>query len=275
MKKWIVGLLVLLMMIGCAAAEEEHTHQYYVDDRIPVKAGWQISTDGSVRYLVAFQGVCHECGDKELIHMQIPDEDVPEGGVQVCPHDVWFRDVLREDDVEWAQQVSEDITGFVSGVCMLCNEDYLFYEGDAAGLTCNGKTHIFQRNPEVLEEGWYPSTAVHGYGATHGYQTYYRAECICGTQVLKCYVHGKTEDGQMQHEHCNLQEIASYHRYEIPSDGGRNEGDTHVTVYKCTDCGNITESEYTCNLYNNFLCAEEMKEAWEFYGFTEYFDMQK
>ena len=176
-------------------------------------------------------------------------------------------DNLRSSDEEWAKQVAEDPTGFVSAACMLCNEDYLFYEGDTSGLSCDGKNHIFQRDAEVLEEGWYPSTAVLGYGWSHDYQVYYRAKCIGCEKILKCYTSGKNEDGsKIKHEQCDLQEVASYHRYENDSESIRNEGSRHVTVYKCTVCGNVSAYERTCNLYGNFLCSEEMKEAWEFYG---------
>ena len=265
--KNLFSLMLAVLMVCClAAAEEAHTHKFWVNDPFVVQEGRRIREDGSVFYFVAKQGVC-DCGEEELIIFHVPDEDVPEGGFQTCPHEVWVTDGLGADDVEWAQKVAEDVSNFVSATCMLCNEEYLFYEGDPSGLNCDGKNHIFKREEEVLEEGWYPSTAVKGYSWSHNYKVYYRAKCVGCEKMLKCYISGKNEDGSTKkHEECDLKEIASYHRYDANSDAMRNEGNTHVTVYQCTVCGNVSAYENTCNLYNNFLCSEEMKEAWEFYG---------
>ncbi len=267
MKKLIVILLALLLLICCAAAETDHDHKFYIDDLIPVKAGWYPKEGGGLKYLVAYQSVCPDCGEKKLIYMRVPDEEVPEGGVQVCPHEVWDMETLRQNDRDWALEVAEDVTGFSSAACTMCNEDWLFYQGDPAGLTCNGRTHIFVRQPEVIEEGWFADgeswTGTSGKltyqgSPVHEYRKYYRATCVGCDAQLKCFVSERNADGSLARgeDHVML-EIASYHRLNSA---------LHVHVMKCTVCGDIKGVETACNVYVNNLCAEEMKKAWEFYG---------
>lgn len=268
MKKLIFALLALMLLVGWAAAEEcRHT---YWSDELPLKEGWYIKEGGGLEYRVTYQTVCYHCGEKGQKVVVIPDDQVPQGGVQTCPHDVWVTDALRASDMDWAREISADTTGFISAVCTLCNDRYLFYEGGDEDVTCSGRYHIYKLESEILEEGWYKSSyTLIGDGSigTHAYQTYYRAKCLCGAEERKCYLYGKYADGTRMDEEHILIEVASYHTRD--SYTSINQSTTHVRVMKCVVCGYTFGYNEPCNLYLNGLCSVEMKEAWEFYDSEE------
>ena len=261
MKKWMAVLLTmaLVMMIGCAAGETEDCKHTYCQFDIPVKQGWYIADEGGLEYRVLYDAVCDHCGDKVYIYKVIPDEEVPIGGVQVCPHEVEVYDTLLTGFETWALNFTQDITGFKSASCNLCGEDYLFFDGDATGLVCDGKRHIYQMEPEIIEEGWERGLSIHDVETSyHSYKTYYRAQCVSCSAILKCVVSEKYENGKMMHGDHDLKEVAAYHKQGTSK---------HVRVYQCTVCGYTTDYEYTCSV-NTVLgrCAEEMKKAWQFYN---------
>ena len=87
-----------------------------------------------------------------------------------CPHNVCVFDELREEHREIVATFTENTSGFVSGICEICYEGFIFYIGEAENaqkLVCDGTTHIYQSGAEILEEGWYgndqkPVDFVHG-----------------------------------------------------------------------------------------------------------------
>lgn len=267
MKKLGVGLLMLVLLLLTVAAAETCAHHYENSD-IPLKSGWWYrESDAGIEYRVYHKRICAICGNEDVTYKVIPDEEVPKGGVQTCPHVVRDYELLRAGDEDWVLEVADDVTGFSSAVCTLCNEDYLFYSGDPAGLVCNGRTHIFVRQPEVVEEGW-ASAGDHysGFGGNaifqgswgHEYRKYYRAACVGCDAQLKCYVSDKNADGTLvRGEDHNYVEVTSYHQLNT---------NMHVSVVQCTVCGYTTSRESACNVYLNNLCEKEMKQAWKFYG---------
>lgn len=268
MKKMLSVMLVLLLLLGGAAAES--CRHYFETSDIPLRSGWWYREwDAGVEYRVYHKRICINCGMEDVTYRVIPDEDVPRGGVQVCPHVARDFEVLRAGDEAWALQVAGKTEGFSSAACTLCNEDWLFYQGDPAGLSCDGRNHIFIRQPEVVEEGWATGSAGWEGSAqkpemltsyTHVYTKYYRAVCVGCDAELKCYAHDRNPDGTlvMGEEH-SLVEVASYHRMNSTM---------HVSVVQCSVCGYTTARETACNVYNSGwgMCEEEMKKAWEFYG---------
>jgi len=260
MKKWIIGALMLVLLLTFAAAETTVCRHTYCQFDLPVKQGWYIAEEGGLEYRVLYDAVCEHCGDKVNIYKVIPDDEVPAGGVQVCPHEVMVYDTLLDGFESWALNFAQDISGFRSASCYLCGEDYLFFDGDPTGLVCDGKRHIYQMEPDIIEEGWYrgqggpePLASYH-----HAYKTYYRAQCVSCSEILKCFVSEMYANGEMMHGTHELKEVAAYHK----------QGTTkHIRVYTCSLCGYTTDYEYTCSV-NTVLgrCAEEMKEAWAFYG---------
>ena len=266
MKKLLMALLALMLVCGLAGAES-CLHSYRESD-IPIKSGWWFKEhDVGFEYRVYYKRVCRLCGDAWEGYVIIPDGEVPQGGVQVCPHEALDFETLRANDKEWALQVAGDTTGFSRAVCTLCNEEWLFYQGDPTGLTCDGRNHIFVRLPAVLEEGWFPDgeswtgnseKPTYAGVPRHAYRKYYLATCVGCDAVLKSYIRAKNEDGTliMGEEH-SMVEIASYHPLN---------GTMHVSVMQCTVCGYTTENKTGCGLYSNKLCEEELKKAWEFYG---------
>ena len=267
MKKWLLVLLAMVMT-GLACAEGETCRHYYETSDIPLKSGlYYREQDAGIEYRVYYKKICTKCGNEDVTYKVIPDDEVPQGGVQVCPHEALDFETLRASDKDWALQVAGKTDGFSNAVCILCNEDWLFYQGDPTGLTCDGRHHIFVRQPEVLEEGWFPDgeswTGTSGsmtYTGVpwHEYRKYYLATCVGCDAVLKSYTRDTTEDGTaIKGEDHSMVEIVSYHPLN---------SNMHVSVMQCTVCGYTTEYKTGCALYSNKLCEEELKTAWEFYN---------